>query len=72
MLDVASKMFLREDIAPQPRYKRILKLFYNADLERLDFSQSALAVKSINSWVSKATHGHIESMLGEGENSNAA
>ncbi|KAJ9580155.1 hypothetical protein L9F63_004172 [Diploptera punctata] len=62
-MEVASKMFLRNDLTPWSLYKKILKYIYSADLEQLDFSKSTQAVRTINSWVSKATHGHIESML---------
>ncbi|KAJ9580159.1 hypothetical protein L9F63_004176, partial [Diploptera punctata] len=63
VMDVASKMFLRNDLTPLSVYKKILQHIYSADLEQLDFSKSTQAVRAINSWVSKATHGHIESML---------
>ncbi|KAJ9580158.1 hypothetical protein L9F63_004175, partial [Diploptera punctata] len=63
VMEVASKMFLRNNLTPRPVYKKVLQHIYSADLEQLDFSKSARAVRTMNSWVSKATHGHIESIL---------
>ena len=66
-MEVASKVYLRNDVTPWPRYKKILELFYNAEMQQLDFSKSAQSVQAMNSWVSKATHGHIDSMIDESE-----
>ncbi|PSN48961.1 hypothetical protein C0J52_11362 [Blattella germanica] len=50
VLDVASKMFIRKDVTAKSRYSKILKLFYNAELENVDFSQSNDAVQEMNKW----------------------
>lgn len=65
LLDVATKMYVRKGVSLRPRFSKILKTFYNASTQNIDFDQSIKAVQAINSWVSEVTHGKIKSMFSE-------
>jgi Serine protease inhibitor len=66
LFDVATKMYVRKGVYLRPRFSKILKSFYNASTENIDFDQTTKAVQAVNSWVSKVTHGKIKSMFSEG------
>jgi serine protease inhibitor len=68
LLDVATRMYVRDDAYLRPRFSKILQSFYNASIQKIDFEQSRNAVQAVNSWVSEATHGKIKSMFSEGKN----
>jgi serine protease inhibitor len=66
VLDVATRMYVRDGVYLRPRFSKILKSFYNASIQNIDFDQARKAVQEVNSWVSEATHGKIKSLFSEG------
>jgi hypothetical protein len=67
LLDVGTRMFASKDVNLRPRFSKILQSFYNASIQKMDFSQPAQAAQIVNSWVSEATNGRIKSMFSEGK-----
>ena len=66
LLDVATRMYVRDGVYLRPRFSKILGSFYNGSIQNIDFHQSRKAVHAVNSWVSEVTHGKIKSMFSEG------
>lgn len=48
---------------PKQRYAAKIKNVYNADVERLSFSDNIVASNAINGWVSNVTDGHIQDIV---------
>ena len=67
LLDVATRMYVRDGVYLKPRFSKILQSFYNASIQKTDFDQSRKAAQAVNSWVSEVTHGKIQSMFSEGK-----
>jgi serpin B len=65
LLDVATRMYVREGEYLRPRFSKILSTFYNASIQNIDFGQSRKAAQAVNSWVSEVTQGKIKSMFSE-------
>lgn len=65
LLDVATRMYVRDGVYLKPRFSKILQSFYNASIQKTDFDQSRKAAQAVNSWVSEVTHGKIQSMFSE-------
>lgn len=62
-LNVGTKLFLDNFVEPKQRYAAKIKNVYNADVERLSFSDGDRAADSINGWVSNITDGHIQDIV---------
>jgi len=66
MVEAGSRLFLSSTFNPQPQYQNILKKYYYADIERVDFPSPVYAAQSINRWVNMVTHGQIPSLVDPG------
>lgn len=66
-IDIGTKIFIDKSAIPKPGYIRKLQMHYDAQIEQVDFSQPALAVKTINSWAESVTHGHIQHLVSEAD-----
>jgi serine protease inhibitor len=66
VVEAANQIFLSNTIAPQPKYQNILKKYYDAEMERVDFSSPGYAAQAINRWVNMLTHGQIPSLVDQG------
>lgn len=59
VLKMANKMYVQEGKTIKPEYAAITKERYQAEAENVNFSESAAAAKTINSWVENKTDGKI-------------
>uniref|UniRef100_A0A1V1FYH4 Putative serine protease 27 n=1 Tax=Reticulitermes speratus TaxID=60591 RepID=A0A1V1FYH4_9NEOP len=66
VVEAANQIFLSNTIAAQPKYQNILKKYYDAEMERVDFSSPGYAAQAINRWVNMLTHGQIPSLVDPG------
>jgi serine protease inhibitor len=65
-VEAANQIFLSHTITPQLQYQNILKKYYYAEIERVDFSSPGYAAQSINRWVNMLTHGQIPFLVDPG------
>ncbi|XP_068082596.1 uncharacterized protein [Anabrus simplex] len=66
-LDIGTKMYVDSSVFPRTKFLKILRYFYNTELERVDFLQPQAAAKKINTWVEGATNGRISSIISNPE-----
>lgn len=66
MVEAGNRIFLSNTFTPQPRYQNVLKKYYYAEIERVDFPSPVNAAQSINGWVNKVTHGQIPTLVDPG------
>ncbi|KAK7868672.1 hypothetical protein R5R35_006965 [Gryllus longicercus] len=62
-LDLALRMFVDDTFAPRTRYNKILRYFYNVELETVDFELEGETANNINAWVNKSTMGFIKDLV---------
>nr|CAD7453955.1 unnamed protein product [Timema tahoe] len=67
VLDIGAKLYVSENVTPKRRFTSILSVFYNTEVEQVDFNKANKTVNSINSWVNSMTHGHIGEMISQDE-----
>ncbi|XP_030377269.1 serine protease inhibitor 27A [Scaptodrosophila lebanonensis] len=65
MLNVRTKLFTDSFIETQQKFAATLKVFYDTELEALDFSDVNAALASINDWASNATNGRLQNLVTE-------
>lgn len=51
----ANRLFLQQGVTFNPEFLHLMRKYFKADVETVDFSQSAAAAKQINSWVENHT-----------------
>lgn len=61
VIRLANSLFLQEGIAFNPDFLSLIKKYFRAEVETVDFSESAAVAEQINSWV--ANHTESESMI---------
>ncbi|XP_064215255.1 serpin peptidase inhibitor 5 isoform X1 [Tribolium castaneum] len=64
VLESASSIFVSNKYNVVPEFEKKVITYYNGLIKHLDFSNPNLAAKIINSWVSNATHGLIDQIVG--------
>ncbi|KAJ3639326.1 hypothetical protein Zmor_002691 [Zophobas morio] len=64
VLESANSIFISDKYEVLSEYEKKVKRYYKADLTKVDFTNTNLAAKTINSWASRATHGLINNILG--------
>mgnify|MGYP005984617701 FL=1 len=64
VLESANSIFISDKYEVLSEYEKKVKTHYKADLTKVDFTNTNLAAKTINSWASRATHGLINNILG--------
>ncbi|MFP4053753.1 MAG: serpin family protein [Phycisphaerae bacterium] len=63
-LILANRLWAQKGFEIRREFSDFLKKYYDAEMERLDFdARKAAAIKAINQWVSKKTHGRIPKLL---------
>lgn len=66
-MEIGSKIFISEDVTPKNWYQRILYLYYNAYIEKVDFVNTRAATNRINNWVKYVTRQQIKDFLTTGK-----
>ncbi|XP_012233779.1 serine protease inhibitor 3/4 isoform X5 [Linepithema humile] len=62
-LKLANKLFVAEKFPVKPEYKQNLVSHYHSDIDSVDFSQSANAANTINTWCKEKTNNRIDSIV---------
>lgn len=57
MLRFANSLFLQQDVTFNPEFLRLVRKYFKAEVEAVDFSQSAAVARQINCWVENRTEG---------------
>lgn len=67
VMEIGTKIFVDHSMTPKNWFQRILFLYYNAYIEKLNFTDYKTAVDRVNYWVESVTHGHIRDLISQGE-----
>uniref|UniRef100_A0A1B6DVY9 Serpin domain-containing protein n=2 Tax=Clastoptera arizonana TaxID=38151 RepID=A0A1B6DVY9_9HEMI len=59
----ANRIFVSQNLTPDPRYKKLIKDYYRADIDRTNFATPELTALNINNWVKSHTHGFITKLI---------
>ncbi|XP_029667004.1 serine protease inhibitor 3/4-like isoform X8 [Formica exsecta] len=62
-LKLANKLFIGKDFQVKSQYKQDLQTYYHSDIDSVDFSQSAKAADTINTWSKENTNNRIDSIV---------
>lgn len=57
MLRLANSLFLQQGVTFNPEFLHLVKKYFRAEVDTVDFSESAAVAQQINSWVENRTHG---------------
>ncbi len=60
VIRLANSLFLQEGVTFNPEFLHLMRKYFKADVETVDFSESAAVAEQINNWVEN----HTESKLG--------
>ncbi|XP_055855680.1 serine protease inhibitor 27A [Episyrphus balteatus] len=63
ILNIATKMYLRNNITPRPQYRHTLMDQYDTDIQNLDFSKAEESADIINKWCSNVTEGRLKELV---------
>lgn len=63
VIRLANSLFLQEGVAFNPDFIRRMRKYFGAEVERVDFSQSAAVAERINTWVENHTESKIRDLL---------
>ncbi|XP_054273475.1 uncharacterized protein LOC128993531 [Macrosteles quadrilineatus] len=66
-IKMGTHAFIDQKAELEPNYQCKLKTYYNSDIVKVDFSNPAAAVKTINNWAKNVTEGRIQSLLSESD-----
>lgn len=64
-VNVANGLFVKQGVRVYPDFVKKTRQYYDTHIQDLDFSQSALAQKEVNTWVSRKTQGMIPRLVTE-------
>lgn len=67
MFKSGTKIYADESIKFRPRYIDIIKKYYHAEVESIDFKQEKAVAQRINSWVDNVTNHNILDFVSEGK-----
>ncbi|XP_013766669.1 neuroserpin isoform X2 [Pundamilia nyererei] len=59
----ANSLFLQEDVTFNPEFLHLMKKYFRADVETVDFSESSAVAEQINKWVENHTDSKIRALL---------
>uniref|UniRef100_A0A3Q3F3X8 Serpin peptidase inhibitor, clade I (neuroserpin), member 1 n=1 Tax=Labrus bergylta TaxID=56723 RepID=A0A3Q3F3X8_9LABR len=59
----ANSLFLQEGVTFNPEFLHLMRKYFRADVETVDFSESAAVAEQINSWVENHTESKIRELL---------
>ncbi|KAK6636974.1 hypothetical protein RUM43_010640 [Polyplax serrata] len=71
VMEIGTKIFVDHSMTPKNWFQRILFLYYNAYIEKLNFTDYKTAVDRVNYWVESVTHGHIRDLISQGNLNHA-
>uniref|UniRef100_H3DMX5 Serpin peptidase inhibitor, clade I (neuroserpin), member 1 n=1 Tax=Tetraodon nigroviridis TaxID=99883 RepID=H3DMX5_TETNG len=63
VLRLANSLFLQQGVTFNPEFLRLMRKYFKAEVETVDFSQPAAVAQQINSWVENRTEGKIGELL---------
>ncbi|KAM4742353.1 neuroserpin isoform 1-T2 [Anableps anableps] len=66
----ANSLFLQEGISFNPEFLHLMKKYFQAEVETVDFSKSSVVAEQINKWVENHTESKIHSLLSAEDFSN--
>lgn len=66
-LDIGTKIYIDRSLSPKNWFQRVLFLYYDAYIEKMNFADHKTSANRINRWVEMITHRHIKNMIPEGE-----
>lgn len=55
MIRFANSLFLQEGVSFNPEFLHLMRKYFRADVETVDFTESAAVAEQINSWVENHT-----------------
>lgn len=61
----ANSLFLQEGVTFNPDFVHLMRKYFRADVETVDFSESAAVAEHINSWVENHTESELKGRRGE-------
>lgn len=56
----ANSLYLQEGITFNPEFMHLMRKYFRADVETVDFSESAAVAEQINNWVENHTESELE------------
>ncbi|KAL0973456.1 hypothetical protein UPYG_G00203880 [Umbra pygmaea] len=59
----ANSLFLQSGVTFNPTFLRLMRKYFRAEVETVDFSESAIVAEQINGWVENHTEGKIRDLL---------
>ncbi|CAH1376620.1 unnamed protein product [Tenebrio molitor] len=65
VLNMANKIYVKENFPVHEEFKKIASGIYAAELENIDFDKKSEAVKTINDWVEAQTNKKIQDIIKE-------
>ncbi|KAM9733554.1 neuroserpin isoform 2-T2 [Menidia menidia] len=63
MIRFANSLFLQDGVAFNPEFLHMIKKYFRAEVETVDFSKSSTVAEQINSWVENHTESKIRALL---------
>lgn len=63
----ANSLFLQEGATFNPEFLHLMRKYFRADVETVDFSESAAVAEQINNWVENHTESELERQGGTDE-----
>ncbi|XP_060929381.1 neuroserpin [Limanda limanda] len=63
VIRLANSLFLQEGITFNPEFLHLMRKYFRADVETVDFSESAAVADQINTWVENHTESQIRELL---------
>ena len=56
----ANSLFLQEGVTFNPEFLHLMRKYFRADVETVDFSESAAVAEQINNWVENHTESELQ------------
>ncbi|XP_055768082.1 neuroserpin-like isoform X1 [Salvelinus fontinalis] len=63
IIRLANSLFLQSGVTFNPEFLRLMKKYFRAEVETVDFSESAAVAEQINGWVENHTESKIRDLL---------
>ncbi|KAJ8410756.1 hypothetical protein AAFF_G00187130 [Aldrovandia affinis] len=63
MVKLANSLFLQTGVHFNPDFLQLMKKYFRAEIETVDFSESAAVAEQINNWVENHTESKIQNLL---------
>ncbi|XP_037825444.1 serine protease inhibitor 42Dd-like [Lucilia sericata] len=63
VLEIANKIFVNDKLEISPEFKRTSQVYFDSDVEQLDFANETYSVDHINQWLAEKTNGKIDNVI---------